>query len=437
MATAATAEPSPPNKTMSPLPRELRLSPRCILNPSGGAGGGEGDSSSSRGVSPFGAGGQRAYSSSQSSLLTTSSSLDLSFGGTTGSGGHLHFRQGSTTSAEFDLSHGAVHPPPMALHKSYHSRQSSGGTTTSADSGAPQHNNHSRQHSLEIGGARRKTSLASSGPRNSATPPSHKMPPFSAMPSKVSPTSLDMGYHTMMTNTSNGGDSSSPYNSMDLSSPCPTNVVKPKPPEVPFCFSDDSAVCSLDASSLSVKYNSSSSLVRGSSSPFDLLPDNVLLNILSYLPTNSLCQTASVSRRFYFLSWDPSLWNDIDLSGDDKLNLDLALVTCLKIVCRSQRTSLVQRVRLNGCSRLSDVGLSAVATRCPELRQLTVKRAPNVTNSGVMEIVKGCPSLTHLDLTGKTPTSPNPALLECSQFFRANLWMLLTAVSFSFSSGSS
>ena len=140
----------------------------------------------------------------------------------------------------------------------------------------------------------------------------------------------------------------------------------------------------------------------GSCSAFDFLPDNVLLKILSFLPTDSLCRTSSVCRRFYFMSWDPSLWTEIHLSGE-ALDLDAALTTCLKIVSRDQRTScMVQRVKLqDGCPRLSDLGLKAVATQCPDLRQLIVKKAPNLTNAGVADIVANCPNLTYLDLTGK------------------------------------
>uniref|UniRef100_A0A8C2GH55 F-box domain-containing protein n=1 Tax=Cyprinus carpio TaxID=7962 RepID=A0A8C2GH55_CYPCA len=48
----------------------------------------------------------------------------------------------------------------------------------------------------------------------------------------------------------------------------------------------------------------------------DILPDPVLLHVLSYLSTPQLCRCARACRRWYNLAWDPRLWSTIRLTGE-------------------------------------------------------------------------------------------------------------------------
>ena len=41
---------------------------------------------------------------------------------------------------------------------------------------------------------------------------------------------------------------------------------------------------------------------------FDRLPDSAVVKILSYLNSNQVVRCSRVSRRFYFLAWEPELW---------------------------------------------------------------------------------------------------------------------------------
>uniref|UniRef100_T1I6V3 Uncharacterized protein n=1 Tax=Rhodnius prolixus TaxID=13249 RepID=T1I6V3_RHOPR len=45
------------------------------------------------------------------------------------------------------------------------------------------------------------------------------------------------------------------------------------------------------------------------------LPDELLLSIVQYLPYKSLCHLSEVSRRFYTIATDETLWQRIDLAG--------------------------------------------------------------------------------------------------------------------------
>ena len=138
---------------------------------------------------------------------------------------------------------------------------------------------------------------------------------------------------------------------------------------------------------------------------FDVLPDDVIVNIFSRLSAESLCACARVSRRFYFLAWEPALWRSISFSGGDNLDADFAVESVLKLLARdtgggSDVCTIVEQVILNNSARLTDCGLSVISRRCPELRKLEIKNCKGVTNAGVQAIATRCTSLSSLDLSG-------------------------------------
>lgn len=137
------------------------------------------------------------------------------------------------------------------------------------------------------------------------------------------------------------------------------------------------------------------------SSPFDRLPDDLILKIFSYLSSNHHCVCARVCRRWYFLAWEPQLWTNISLNSD-KIHVDRGLKTLFRLLCRDSPTVCltVEKITLNGCSRLTDTGISIIARRCPELRCLEIRGCGNVTNAGVCELVSKCHNLEKLDITG-------------------------------------
>lgn len=204
------------------------------------------------------------------------------------------------------------------------------------------------------------------------------MPPFS---SKLSPNSIDLGYHTMVT-----------YNESESGG-----------------FLEDSAgspFTSLQLNPASMRAEFKCGDKKSSNAPsIDDLPDEVVVRVLSHLSTNDLCICARVSRKFYFLAWDPRLWNNISLSGGDSLDADAALDTLLRLVSREDEVcSTVTRVSLTGCSKLTDGGLKVVAQRCPRVRRLEIRGCRRVTNKGLADLVSRCGTLTYLDLMGEFST---------------------------------
>ena len=150
-----------------------------------------------------------------------------------------------------------------------------------------------------------------------------------------------------------------------------------------------------------VNYNN-----NNSASPlFDSLPDDLVLKILSKLSAESLCKCARVCRRFYFLAWEPTLWRSITFDGGDNLDADFAIESVLKLLARdtggSVACSVVERFSLNNCFRVTDIGLSVIARRCPQLRKIELRNCKEVTNAGVQAIATKCTSLSNLDLSGK------------------------------------
>ena len=140
-------------------------------------------------------------------------------------------------------------------------------------------------------------------------------------------------------------------------------------------------------------------------SQFDRLPDNCVIKVLSYLSSNQLVKCSRISRRFYFLAWEPELWSDIVLEGGYQIDTDLALKTIIRLLSRNaglpNKQHSLNSLVLNGCQTLTDRGLAIVARRCPQLTKLEIQYCTNITNGGLMDLVTKCPLLDHLDVTGK------------------------------------
>lgn len=143
--------------------------------------------------------------------------------------------------------------------------------------------------------------------------------------------------------------------------------------------------------------------------PIDVLPDHTLLQILAHLPTNQLCRCARVCRRWYNLAWDPRLWATIRLTGE-LLHADRAVRVLTHRLCQDTPNVCLtlETVMANGCKRLTDRALYALAQCCPELRRLEVAGCYNISNDAVFEVVSRCPNLEHLNLSGKPGASSHP-----------------------------
>lgn len=138
----------------------------------------------------------------------------------------------------------------------------------------------------------------------------------------------------------------------------------------------------------------------------DRLPDQAMIQIFSFLPTNQLCRCARVCRRWYNLAWDPRLWRTIRLTGET-INVDRALKVLTRRLCQDTPNVclMLETVIVSGCRRLTDRGLYTIAQCCPELRRLEVSGCYNISNEAVFDVVSLCPNLEHLDVSGNRECS--------------------------------
>lgn len=223
-------------------------------------------------------------------------------------------------------------------------------------------------------------------------------------PTKIKSKSLkikDLGYHTLV------GCSTSSLESSDLSTSHPLwDVRATKTPIRDLRIMTNNAKHSpVSRSRASTPSSAVATAVlrrsRDQGSCFDQLPDSVVVRILSFLNTNDLVRCSRLSRRFYFLAWEPELWSSVVLVGEN-VDADLALKTIFRLLSRNSVRHGLKKLVLNGCVRLTDRGLAIVARTCPNLSRLEIQHCVNITNGGLMDLVTKCSSIDHLDVTGKS-----------------------------------
>ena len=247
---------------------------------------------------------------------------------------------------------------------------------------------------------------------------------------RKSATTGDLGYHTMVGNggSSSGGcgSSSSNNSTMETVSAASSSATDLWDVRATKTAIRDLHILTHNAKHTPVSRGAAAAAAarRATSSPiggasyFDFMPDSVIVCVLSFLNSNQIILCSRVSRRFYFLAWEPELWREIALTGGCRTDADLALRTIMRLLARnssaaaaapSNKLPCVEALSLGGCQRLTDRGLAIVARRCPQLRRLEVQYCGNITNGGIMDLVTKCTYLDHLDVSGEfRPTPPRP-----------------------------
>lgn len=136
--------------------------------------------------------------------------------------------------------------------------------------------------------------------------------------------------------------------------------------------------------------------------PFDLLTDDVIVKIFSNLTSDQLCRGARVCQRWYRLVWEPTLWKRIAINND-KIDVNRALKYLTRQLSTHTPTVciIVEKINLNGSSKLTNKGLRTISRRCPELRHLELQGCANITETAIFEICSYCVNLEYLDITGK------------------------------------
>lgn len=140
---------------------------------------------------------------------------------------------------------------------------------------------------------------------------------------------------------------------------------------------------------------------RSESGLFEKLPDEILLTILqlSSLSPVDLSRIARVSRRFFFLADDQSLWKMVSLEPFRAIIDDISL----QILCETKFSSMgpktrLQSLDLSGCSNLTDVSISMLAKSAPGLISLNLIGCNKVSDKGIIEIARNCYKLRVLNM---------------------------------------
>jgi len=120
------------------------------------------------------------------------------------------------------------------------------------------------------------------------------------------------------------------------------------------------------------------------------LPEELWLQVLSYLPIPDLCQVSLVCRGFLHLSRDPSLWPHLSLLGDALADTD---TICTLLARCTQLASISITARDD-----SAVLVKQLATHCPLLTRITVKYCPPLPYTALSCLTLGCPKLRTIDL---------------------------------------
>ena len=171
---------------------------------------------------------------------------------------------------------------------------------------------------------------------------------------------------------------------------------------------------------------------------FESLPDDVLAQILSYLPTVSLVRLSCVNLRWYRVCFDASLWRDVCIPFDFRHNVMnstlMKLTACSRNVnklylveCRNLTDDLLEfisiqcpnlkKLQLCGCTKITDRGMLSIARRCKKLRKLGIAKT-KVTDHSLNILIQNNPSLTSLEASTQACTADTFEALRNCKFLR-------------------
>jgi len=153
------------------------------------------------------------------------------------------------------------------------------------------------------------------------------------------------------------------------------------------------------------------------------LPDNIYVEIFSYLSKKELVRTSMVSKKWHCLCFDPYLWKEISIddfsssiymTDETVCNLvrfggrsikSLVLRGCYQITNRVLKElavtingSSLQSLSLENCFRVTDRGIITLARSCSTLRTINVMNTL-VTENGLSYLVRESPKLVELIAT--------------------------------------
>ncbi|NXN88508.1 SKP2 protein, partial [Bombycilla garrulus] len=174
----------------------------------------------------------------------------------------------------------------------------------------------------------------------------------------------------------------------------------------------------------------------------DALPDELLLAIFAYFPLKDLLKVSTICKRWRRLAFDESLWQTLDLAGQNLLPGVLAQllpagVTALRCprscighsLFKTSSLPKLQHLDLSNCT-VSAPDLHSILRLCEKLQNLSLEGL--VLSDKIIESIARNPNLIRLNLCGCSGFSAEALelmLSRCSMLDELNLsWCEFTAI---------
>lgn len=173
------------------------------------------------------------------------------------------------------------------------------------------------------------------------------------------------------------------------------------------------------------------------------MPQELRIEILSYLKPKEIVRSSSVSKHWYKMCFDGQLWGRLDVSGfyrdipaDALVNIitsagpfvrDLNLRGCVQLRdrwttkgladacrnlenfslegCRIDRSSIhcfllqnnrLVHINLSGLAGATNSAMKILASHCPKVEHLNISWCNNIDTRGIRKVIEGCPNLKDL-----------------------------------------
>lgn len=136
--------------------------------------------------------------------------------------------------------------------------------------------------------------------------------------------------------------------------------------------------------------------VEHESSPFDILPEELILNIFSFLTLRELCKhVALVCKLWLYYSKCPILRQRLSLLENSRITSLEELSDFIQSNC-----PLLKHLYLQPKTELTLHGCCVLAQSCPHLQSLSLSFCDQITKETLNEFVTFCPNLRDINLEG-------------------------------------
>lgn len=127
---------------------------------------------------------------------------------------------------------------------------------------------------------------------------------------------------------------------------------------------------------------------------FNCLPDELIINIFAYLTTKELCQcVAPVCKKWQKLSYDHSLWKELDFSHCQSLS-------SVNFLCIIRRAPLLHRLVVSGRREISGPEIDIATEFCHAINEIDFGFCDNLDKNIIHIVARNCHNLKKINVEG-------------------------------------